>query len=155
MAEIDADTIARGIELGEYYLAHARAAFAEMGADIEIEGAKHVLAWIRRRGLERFSERDAYQGTKGRFRKVAEIRPALRLLADHNYIRQMPSPERGGSGRKPSPIFEVNPNSEDIGNCGEGSQRLISTSPSLSESNSIPICDPHNSHNPQNDSGTS
>ena len=155
VAEIDANTIARGIELGEYYLAHARAAFAEMGADIEIEGAKHVLAWIRRRGLERFSERDAYQGTKGRFRKVAEIRPALRLLADHNYIRQMPSPERGGSGRKPSPIFEVNPNSEDIGNCGEGSQRLISTSPSLSESNSIPICDPHNSHNPQNDSGTS
>ena len=153
VTEIDADTIARGIELGEYFLAHARAAFAEMGADIEIEGAKHVLAWIRRRGLEQFSERNAYQGMKGRFRKVAEVRPALRLLVDHNYIRQMPSPERGGSGRKPSPIFEVNPNSEDIGNCGEGNQRLISTTSPPPDSNFIPDCDPQNSHNPQNRSG--
>src|SRR5262245_21311833 len=44
-APIEASTVENAIELGRFYLAHAKAAFAEMGADPEIENAKHVLAW--------------------------------------------------------------------------------------------------------------
>src|SRR5262249_9103764 len=84
--------------------------------------AKHVLAWIQRKRVDRFSERDAYQGTKGRFKKVAELRPTLELLVSHGHIRECPRPQQRGPGRPPGIEYEVHPDLrahfEDIGNIG-------------------------------------
>ena len=118
----------RAIRLGEYYLSHARAAFAEMGTDPDVEVARCILAWINRSEKIRFTERDAHQGLKSRFQRVDALRPGLRVLYDHNYIRERPQPPRAGAGRPASPEFEVNPavkgNSEDIENSEDtGSDR--------------------------------
>jgi hypothetical protein len=151
------ETVRRAAELGRFYLAHARAAFAEMGADPEVENAKHLFAWISRKRVRTFSERDALQGTKGRFKKMVDLRPALELLEDHRYIRELPRQKKSGRGRPKGPIYEVNPrvewNSEDIENIGKGTQKTVSTSISSSEEDK-PISELpfQNLHNPQKDS---
>ena len=88
---------------------HARAAHAAMGADPEVEDAKRVLSWIRRAGRTVFSRRDAFEGTKGHFKKVETMEPALRVLEQHGFIRERPAADRPGPGRKPSPVYDVNP----------------------------------------------
>ncbi len=110
-ADISADTVGAAIGIGKYLIPHARAVFAEMGSDPETEGARHVLAWIERTGAETFSKRTAFEGTKGRFKTVAALDPALRLLVAHDYIRERPAEERqpGKPGRKQSPTYDVNP----------------------------------------------
>jgi hypothetical protein len=116
---IQAGSVAAAITLAEYLIAHARAAFAEMGADPDVESARHVLRWLERQGTEAFTRRDAYQGTKGRFKTVAALDPALRLLAAHDFVRERPAEDRTNrAGRKPSPIYDVNPLGADCGNCG-------------------------------------
>jgi replicative DNA helicase len=149
------ETVERAITLGNFYLIHARAAFAAMGADPEVERAEHVLSWIRRRHVSEFSERNAYQGMKGRFdfKKVEDLRPAIALLEQHGYIRRQSSPEQQ-RGRPRGPIYEVNPLFGDTGCFGEGGQDLHSDLPSTYEDSAEqkegPKADPQYPHNPQN-----
>ena len=107
---IEEQLVEKAITLGEYLLAHARAAFAEMGTDPEVESAKFVLGWIEKKGIEHFSTRDAFEGTKSRFKRVKALEPALELLVEHGYIRrEREDRDRRGPGRRPSPVYEVNP----------------------------------------------
>jgi hypothetical protein len=107
--EISGDTLDRAIRIGRYLIPHARAAFAEIGADPTVEEAKHVLRWIERKGMKSFTKREAFEGLKGRFHKVSELEPALDLLATHGFVREKEFPQRQGPGRKPSARYEVNP----------------------------------------------
>ena len=115
---IDAETMTQALEIGHYLTDHARAAFAEMGADPEVENAKHVLAWIKRQRENNLRERDIFQGTRGRFRRMDSLRPALNLLVQHGFLRRVdPSPSTG-AGRPAGPTYHVSPhvwtNTEDI-----------------------------------------
>ncbi|CAA9297167.1 MAG: hypothetical protein AVDCRST_MAG77-5261 [uncultured Chloroflexi bacterium] len=126
-SSITAATVDDAIAIGRYLIPHARAVFAEMGADPETEAARHVLAWIDRAGVEAFTKRDAYQGTRGRFKTVAALEPALRVLAAHDFIWERPAEDRqpGRPGRRQGPMYDVNPirgNSEDFGDYGNTSQ---------------------------------
>lgn len=107
--QISEATIERAISIGEYLIPHAHAAFAEMGADPGIEDATHVLRWIEHSGKQRFAKRDAFEGTKGRFKRVTALEPALKLLGDHGYIREQSEKPKDGPGRKLSPVYNVNP----------------------------------------------
>ena len=116
---IPADTMARAIRIGRYLIPHARAAFDMMGLDPLVADARYVLAWVRRRaagpvGFE-FTKRDAFEGTKGRFKQVTDLELALGLLEKHHYIRMLPAEPRPGRGRPPSPTYEVNPLALDAG----------------------------------------
>jgi len=152
---IGVETVKGAIKLGRFYLEHAKAAFAFMGMDADVENARYVLAWIERRGITEFSERDAYKGTQGRFQKVADLRPALEILVDRNHIREIPRAPTSGAGRPSSPRYQVNPlvqsNSGDIGDSGGHSQKPNSDS---SDGMPTPGLDPdpptQNPHNPQN-----
>ena len=110
---IPADTMERAIRIGRYLIPHARAAFDLMGFDPLVADARYVLAWVRRRaaGLVgfAFTKRDAFEGTKGRFKQVADLELALGLLEKHHSIRMLPAEPRPGRGRPPSPTYEVNP----------------------------------------------
>jgi len=106
--QIEATTVEKAICIGQYLIPHARAAHAAMGADPKIEDAKRVLRWIKRSGRTDFTKRVAFEGTKGHFKEVAVMEPALRLLEEHGYIRERPAADRPGPGRKPSPIYDVN-----------------------------------------------
>jgi replicative DNA helicase len=122
---IERTTVDNAICIGRYLIAHARAAFAEMGADEVVEQAKTILRWIENQNASQFTKRDAHQGLRTRFKRVEELDAPLGLLLTHWYIRGRPEPAGGGPGRKPSPTFEVNPlwvpqNTHNTQNAGAG-----------------------------------
>lgn len=106
---IGEQTVRRAVSLGHYLLGHARYALSFMGADPDVEDARYMLGWLENRGLQCFTKRDAFEGTKGRFSSVSELEPGLEILESHGYIRQQARDEPRGRGRPPSPVYEVNP----------------------------------------------
>jgi replicative DNA helicase len=119
--QITDNEMARGIRLAHYLLAHAQAAYAEIGADPALDAAKTILRWIEKAGEPTFTRRDCYRGVRGPLFKSADDCDApLRLLADHGYIREVETPDRSGAGRKPSPAYEVNPTA--LGQNGQNGQ---------------------------------
>jgi hypothetical protein len=110
---ISADTFAAAIRLADYLVEHARVVFDLMGADPRVDDARWLLDWINRTDRTQFSRRDAHAtAPRGRFPKVTDLEPALRLLEEHGYLRRVdPEPSRDprGRGRPASPRFLVNP----------------------------------------------
>jgi len=107
---ITAETVHRAVRLGTpYLLAHANAVFSEAAGDPTVEAAGYELRWIRRRGLDSFTQRDAFEGTKGRIRTSAALEKPLQLLSDLGYIRRRVSDAPRRPGRPPSPRYDVNP----------------------------------------------
>jgi replicative DNA helicase len=107
---ISADTFAAAVRLAGYLIEHARAVFDLMGADPRIDDARWLLDWIGRTNQAQFSRRDAHQAARGRFRKVADLEPALALLEEHGWLRRVDADPAGPKGgRPPSPRFLVNP----------------------------------------------
>jgi replicative DNA helicase len=107
---ISQETMANAVAIGRYLIPHAQAVHDLMGLDPGVAEARYVVGWITAKGPRSFSKRDAFEATKGRFKKVEELDPALCLLEERGYIRRRPW-ERGEGkrGRTPSPIYDVNP----------------------------------------------
>ena len=97
------------IEIGEYLAEHARIAFSQMGSDSALVGAKQMLMWIERTGVESFSKRDAHQANRGRFQKATEVDAPLQTLVERGYIRPVEVTAAPRRGQAPSPQFDVNP----------------------------------------------
>ncbi|MDI6872068.1 MAG: DUF3987 domain-containing protein [Bacillota bacterium] len=106
--EIAAEVMAGAVRLADYLIAHAKAAFAEMGADPTFDGARCIIDWIKRKALTHFTKRDAHYALQGRFKRAKELDAPLAVLIERGFIREQ-SAERLGPGRKPSQVFEVNP----------------------------------------------
>jgi hypothetical protein len=107
--DVDGESVGRAARLADYFQGHLCRVHAVMDADPRVAGARRLLHWIRGDDLDRFQKREAYQATKGTFKTVEGLEPALLLLEKHGYIRPAPVAERSGPGRKPSPEYEVNP----------------------------------------------
>jgi replicative DNA helicase len=126
---VSADTLKRAIGIGRYLIPHAQAAYAEMGADPDIEAAKYLLRWVmkwKEAGNGEFRKQDAWQGTKGRFKKASDLDKSLALLAEHSYLRETvkdnsrrDDKECGQKtrGRKPGGIYEINPLAVSYNSC--------------------------------------
>jgi replicative DNA helicase len=107
---IDAATVDRAAQLGRYFADHALTAFDDMGADPVTDDARYILAWITRTAAERFTKRELFSAAaRGRFRKAADLDPALTLLTAHGYLQPQPQPERTAAGRPPSPAWLTHP----------------------------------------------
>ncbi|GIG58766.1 hypothetical protein Lfu02_31380 [Longispora fulva] len=106
---VTADTLERATILGHYYATHALAAFDDMGADPTVAQARTALVWITRTRTDRLTKRDLYRGTQNHFKTAAHLDPVLELLENHGYIRQLPTSQKVGGGRPPSPTYEVHP----------------------------------------------
>jgi replicative DNA helicase len=112
---IDADSITAAVRLAEYYTAHAVAAFDRMAADPMAADASYLLTVIRRLGAETVSQRDLFtSASRARFRKVGDLAGPLRLLDEHGYLLRLPTAERTGPGRPPSPSWQVHPACWDV-----------------------------------------
>jgi replicative DNA helicase len=104
------DTVASAVRLAGYLVEHARAVFDLMGADPRVDDARWLLEWINRTDQAQFSRRDAHQAARGRFRKAADLEPALALLEEHGWVRRVDADPVGSKGGRPaSPRFLVNP----------------------------------------------
>lgn len=129
--------MAAAIEIAHWQRPHALAAFSAMEADPAVSSAEVILHWIERTGRREFSQRDALRGVSSdRFKKVADLEPALELLEAHCFIRRRKAPVPGPSGGRPeSPVFDVNPLRQNRhnrqnplnGGCGEGSVSSVSS----------------------------
>src|SRR5262249_13702650 len=109
-------TVSAAIKIARYAIPHARTVFDAMGANELLEGAEHILRWIRRYSHASFDKRQLFQNTKNRFRRVEDLDGPLALLVEHHIIRERPqncSPlhqqNHARRGRPRSPHFEVNP----------------------------------------------
>lgn len=106
--------------LGHYFLGHALAVFDQMGADPVVDDAYAVLDWIARTRPYSFSRRDAFTAlSRARFRKIADLDPALQLLEDHGFTRPEGQAQRSGPGRRPSPRWEVHPRAAETAETAE------------------------------------
>lgn len=104
---IAASTMAGAVELADYLIAHARAAFASMGADLRLEEARYAARMIRRSGRAELSRRDIHQLVKGRIKKAEQLPPVLDLLVEHDILTPLPPPPASRPGRAPSPVYAV------------------------------------------------
>ncbi|MGV9772602.1 DUF3987 domain-containing protein [Streptosporangium sp. NPDC003464] len=104
---IDGPTMAAAMELGEYFTAHALAAFDAMGADPDQEAARTVHGWLTRTRPEHFTRRDAHRALQRHFKKAADLEPACELLEHLGWIHREPDPP--GTRGNPSPRYAVHP----------------------------------------------
>ena len=160
---VNESTMKKAIQVGEYLIIHAKAAFSLMGADHATENAKYILRWIENKGSHTFSQRDLHQDTrKGRFSNIEDLTNALVLLVEHHFLRKLTVEDSGKPGRKKGPEYEVNPsfpfqrptdaevNFEDFEDIEENLE-IVDKDYSLGHSDEVIGSDtPRNPQNPQN-----
>lgn len=106
---IDTETMLCAIAIGEYLVAHAKAAFSEMGTNPATSLARRIVDWLEEKQLTEFTERGAFNAMRGgAVQRVDHMKEPLRLLVEHGFIREREL-NRSGPGRKPSPRYDVNP----------------------------------------------
>jgi hypothetical protein len=106
---VDADVMNSALEMATLLSVHAKAAFGLMGTDLEIEAATHILAWIKRDRLDTFTGRDCHRAVRGKYPKMAQVSPGLKILEERGFIFPADG-DREGPGRPKSPSYTVNPN---------------------------------------------
>lgn len=107
---INAATLSRAVDIGEYWLAHARIAHDLWGRDETAAAASIILQWLREREHGEFSVRDVYRERKSRFVTPDKVVAPLELLADLGWIRPLADgPILVGKRGVPSPRFLPHP----------------------------------------------
>lgn len=106
---VSADTMDRAIQLADFLISHARKSFDVMDiADDDIPSCKKVLHWIDgQSAITEFTKRDLFCALQSTFKKVEYLDPVLRILTDHNFIKEQLN-NKSGSGRR-SNIYKINP----------------------------------------------
>lgn len=114
--EVDDKYVTRAVNLGPYFIAHAKRVYELMGRkedDETLDVARDALAWIRHRTdpLEAFTKRDMQRGLARRVTSAEQVQDAIDLLAETGWVAPQPAPERpeGQGGRPPLPRYEVHP----------------------------------------------
>ncbi len=103
--EISIEDMSAALRMADVLSIHALTAFDLMGADPALDGARVVLRWIKREGKPEFTFRDCHYAHKSRYKRTADLEPAIEVLAERHLIR----PRVAKVAHRPSRIFEVNP----------------------------------------------
>lgn len=112
---IDGPTMRAALAWSPYLIDHERIAAGIVGTDPVVTIAGRVLEWLLHNPpspdvLDVFSRRDCFSACRSEaIQRVVDIDPALLLLCDLGYLRQVEGPDRPGPGRKPSEQYAVNP----------------------------------------------
>ena len=105
---VDEGTMADAVQIGRYFIEHARAAFMLMGADPVISQSRRVIEAVRENGLIEFNRRDIMRICRT-FRKAEDVQPVLNRLLDYGYIAEKAQEKPSGKGRPPAQVYMVNP----------------------------------------------
>ncbi len=103
--EINIEDMSAALRMADVLSIHALAVFDLMGADPAVDGARHVLRWIERKGESEFTFRDCHYIHKTKYKRTAELEPVIDVLIERYYIR----PRVVKVAHRPSRILEVNP----------------------------------------------
>jgi hypothetical protein len=107
---IDTTTMANAIEIGNYYLEHARHIADRWGTDDNIKQARRILEWFTRTNADTFTVRDLYSANRRTFPTADDTRQPLELLHERGWIRPLfDGPLVIGRRGKDSPRFAIHP----------------------------------------------
>lgn len=100
-------TVLDAARIGDYFKVAAINAFMELGTDHATVDAVYLLGRIEHLAMDEVSERDLFTAaSRGRFRTVASMGPALDRLIDHGYLVPITDTKPTG-GRPASPRYTV------------------------------------------------
>ena len=103
---VSAETIGAAWKIGDYFKHCAIKAFCDMGTDPQTAEAVYLLGRIEQLGEEELSERDIHRATKSKFKKKADLLPAIDRLVEHGYL--IPAAPTGPTGCPPAaPRYRV------------------------------------------------
>jgi hypothetical protein len=97
------------ITIGRYLIAHAKAAYCEIGTDRAFDDARILTEWIKRKNLTEFSRRDAITDLPTRFRRAEDLDRPLAILMERDFVRERQTERQSVRGRTPAPRYAVNP----------------------------------------------
>ena len=107
---IDPTTMTNAIQIGDYYLEHARHIADRWGTDNNIKQARHILDWFTRINTDTFTVRDLYSTNRRTFPTGDDTRQPLELLHERGWIRPLfDGPLIIGRRGKDSPRFAIHP----------------------------------------------
>lgn len=116
-AYVTREWMVSAIEIGNYFIDHARSAFADMGADPAVTDAKYLLKWLIKNGKQPVAKRDFHQKVRGKMDLIEKMEPGLKVLTDHGYLLERKEQREGRGARKvilyPNPHLFNLPESED------------------------------------------
>ncbi len=105
---ITAAIILRAIAIADYLIAHAKAAYGEIGAQPGVKEGKRIAEWLRRDDIDRFTRTDVYRAMRGHLRRGKDLDAPLAYLESLAYIRDVQPDGERKAGRPPKG-YEVNP----------------------------------------------
>jgi hypothetical protein len=110
---IRAETMRAAVAWAPVLLAHFRAVLGDAAEGDDVKLARRLLAAIKRHDLAELSARDAHRLLDtGTGLTADEVRDALDVLTDSEWLRELPTPLadlRSNGGRPPSTRYTVNP----------------------------------------------
>jgi replicative DNA helicase len=105
--DITASVMKRAIQIGQYLIEHARAAFDEMGLDIVTDRARRLIDWLRQKNRISFSRRDVLRANAAGCQRRADLDPVLELLEDRGLIQRELNVASPTGGRPRGPVYLV------------------------------------------------
>ena len=107
-SDVSEQTMKNAVRIGEYFLEHAKAAHALMGADPVNKQGEYLLSKIQKAQVREFSRRDAMRMCRG-IKTAESIQPVLNRLCEYGYIAPKSMEPVLGVGRRPSEVYLTNP----------------------------------------------
>lgn len=106
---LNENTMRNAVEMGRYFLAHAKAAFDIMGITEpqRVKDAKCILKVLDTRKIRNIRKKELFDIVRGKFPTVEDLEPGLNELIERNFIR-IEKIVTGKAGR-PSEMIYVNP----------------------------------------------
>jgi hypothetical protein len=84
---VDERTMQSAINIGEYFLEHAKAAYQMMGTDENVSNANYILRKVQNQNLMQFTKRELIRICR-KFKSTELLTAPLKVLEEHNYIRE-------------------------------------------------------------------
>ena len=95
------------IEIGGYFLEHAKAAYQLMGMDENMKNAEYILQKITKNNLTQTKKTELVRICR-KFKSTEQMIESLKILIDYNYLREVEQ-EYNGIGRRPENVYITNP----------------------------------------------
>ncbi|MCL2426959.1 MAG: YfjI family protein [Oscillospiraceae bacterium] len=105
---ISEDTLKKAIDIGVYYMNHAKVVYQLMGIDEQTQDAKYVLQQIKSNQNTELTTYGIFRICRGKFNKCSDLIPALELLTEYGYLKEV-EVEYKNVGRRSRPKYLINP----------------------------------------------
>jgi replicative DNA helicase len=112
---IDAGMLELALVVGDYWIQHAFAVHDLWGTDDTLAGARMILGWLSREGVETFTASDVQKKLRSHFDRIKDVVEPIGLLVERGWIRPMfEGPLEVGKRGSPSKRFATHPTAKPV-----------------------------------------